>query len=566
MRTARIALSALLLAGALSVAAAAQPPAPALVQPALNAAVGVSVGVGFHGTVGVDAFYSNLAPYGYWVDRPSYGWVWVPRHVRHSWRPYSYGRWAYTDYGWTWVSDEPFGWATYHYGRWWNDPNYGWEWVPGTDWGPAWVSWQEGGGYLGWAALPPSVGWSVGVGFGGFDFAGGIDPGWYCFAPERSFLAVNVGGFILPPERNVAIFNNTTNITNFRDVGGRVFNGGLSVQRAAQVTGQPVRQLQLANASDPRVARVSGNSVSMFRPASVVRQANALDPPRVAPRSVATGRVAQQLMQQRRSEAATFNTRGKQAPTPQSANAGARAAPGRNAGMTPAQRTQQQAQARRQAAPAGRQQQQALGRNNGHRNVTPPPQRTRGGTPPRAGARSQQVHQYVPPSQRAGRTSAAQRAPGGRQAQTLGRNARGQVTPPPQRTRGGTPPRTGARSQQVHQYVPPPQRAGRTPAAQQFSRPSAPPPRQQVTRQSAPPRLRPRGRRRPCGRHRRRRHAPRRHASSSRSSGASRGRPRRPAAPSPRAGLGWSPTGLPFFIPSAPGEPIPGGFVFVLPL
>jgi hypothetical protein len=498
MRTTRITLSALLLAGALSVAAAAQP--PALMQPALNAAI--AVGVGVHGTVGVDFFYSNLAPYGYWVNRPSYGWAFVPRHIRHGWRPYSAGRWAYTDYGWTWVSSEPYGWATYHYGRWDLDPDYGWSWIPGTDWGPAWVSWQEGDGYCGWAPLPPAVGWSAGVGFGGFNLGVGIDPGWYSFVPERSFLAVNVGGFIVPQNRNVEIFRNTTNITNFRDVNGRVFNGGLSVQRAAQVTGQPVRQLQLANASDPRVARVSGNSVAMFRPASVVRQANTPDPTRVAPRSVATGRVAQQLMQQRRSEAATFNTRGNQAQALRSANAGARAAQGRNAGMTPASRAQQQAQARRQAAPAGRQQQQALGRN-GHGNVTPPPQRTRGGTPPRAGARAQQVHQDVPPSQHAGRTSAAQR----RQSQTLGRNGRGQVTPPPQQTRGGTPPRAGARAQQVHQYVPPPQRQQSqlrrqsapsqqlqrrsAPAPQrqaQFSRPSPPPQRQQqVMRPSAPP-------------------------------------------------------------------------------
>src|SRR5258708_23878540 len=123
MRTARIALSALLLAGALSVAATAQPPAPALTQPALNAAVAVAVGV--HGTVGVDFFYNNLAPYGYWVNRPSYGWVWCPRHIRHGWRPYSSGRWVYSDYGWTWASSEPFGWAAYHYGRFALDPHYG---------------------------------------------------------------------------------------------------------------------------------------------------------------------------------------------------------------------------------------------------------------------------------------------------------------------------------------------------------------------------------------------------------------------------------------------------------
>ncbi|HYL04593.1 MAG TPA: DUF6600 domain-containing protein, partial [Thermoanaerobaculia bacterium] len=420
-----------MLAGALSVAAAAQPPAPALTRPALNAAVAVAVGV--QGTVGVDYFYSNLAPYGYWVNRPSYGWVWTPRHIRHGWRPYSYGRWVYTDYGWTWASSEPFGWATYHYGRWNLDPDYGWEWVPGTDWGPAWVSWQQGNGYLGWAALPPQVGWSAGVGLdlGGFNLAVGIDPGWYCFVPERSFLAVNVGTFVLPPNRNVAFFRNTTNVTNFRVEGGRVFNAGVPVNRIQQVTGQPVRQLQLANASDPRVARVSGNTVAMFHPTSVVRRANAPDPLRVAPRSVPTGRVAQQLVQQRRTEAAQFRQAGRQ---PQGGARSAEVNAGRNAAPTSTARAQRQAQARSQAAPAGRQQRQALGR----RQVTPPPQRTRGGVPPRNGARAQQVHRYVPPPQHAGRTPSQraqqsqvrrQPAPAARSRQQA--SARRQSAPPP---------------------------------------------------------------------------------------------------------------------------------------
>ncbi|MBV8199867.1 MAG: hypothetical protein JOZ15_04510 [Acidobacteria bacterium] len=464
-------MTALVFAAALSVAATAQPPAPALVQPALNAAVAVAVGV--HGTVGVDFFYSNLAPYGYWVNRPSYGWVWTPRHIRHGWRPYSYGRWVYTDYGWTWVSSEPFGWATYHYVRWALDPDYGWEWVPGTDWGPSWVSWQEGNGYLGWAPLPPEVGFNAGVGldFGSFNVGVGIDPGWYCFAPERNFLAANVGAYVVSPYQNAAIFRNTTNITNYRVENGRVFNGSVPLNRIQQATGQPVRQLQLANASDPRVARVNGNSVAMFRPASVVRRANAPDPPRVAPRSVATGRVAQQLVQQRRSDAAQFHQAGNQR-----ANASARSAQvqaGRNAGSpgnAPAARSQRQAQAQRQAAPAGRQQRQALGR----RQVTPAPQRTRGGMPPRSARGTQQVHNGAAPSQRA-----------------LGRR---QETPAPQRTRGGMPPRTGQRSQQVRGYVPPSQRSGRVAPPQraqqsQVRRQSAPPPQRQaqMTRQSPPP-------------------------------------------------------------------------------
>ena len=80
-----------------------------------------------------------------------------PSAIR-NWRPYADGYWAYTDVGWTWVSNEDFGWATYHYGRWARLRDHGWVWVPGREWGPAWVSWRTGGDYVGWAPLPPRRG------------------------------------------------------------------------------------------------------------------------------------------------------------------------------------------------------------------------------------------------------------------------------------------------------------------------------------------------------------------------------------------------------------------------
>ena len=148
--------------------------------------------------IDVGFFYGELSPYGEWVRHPHYGWVWFPRHVRAGWRPYSLGRWMESDYGWTWVSDEPFGWATYHYGRWTWDPWVGWLWVPGTDWGPAWVAWQHGNGYVGWAPLPPQVGFELGVGIrlGGFSLSFGIAPRDYSFVEERRFLHPDIGGYI----------------------------------------------------------------------------------------------------------------------------------------------------------------------------------------------------------------------------------------------------------------------------------------------------------------------------------------------------------------------------------
>src|SRR5437899_1908013 len=63
-------------------------------------------------------FYDPLAAQGTWAEVGGYGRCWRPVGVEVGWRPYCYGRWELTDCGWFWVSDEPWGWACYHYGRW----------------------------------------------------------------------------------------------------------------------------------------------------------------------------------------------------------------------------------------------------------------------------------------------------------------------------------------------------------------------------------------------------------------------------------------------------------------
>src|SRR5215467_5111180 len=103
----------------------------------------------------VDVFYSYLTPYGRWFTLGQYGLVWSPTVVGPDWNPYADGEWVFEDSRWTWESDDPWGWATCHYGRWFKDATYGWVWVPGTIWSPAWVNWLRGGGYVGWAPQPP---------------------------------------------------------------------------------------------------------------------------------------------------------------------------------------------------------------------------------------------------------------------------------------------------------------------------------------------------------------------------------------------------------------------------
>jgi hypothetical protein len=123
----------------------------------INAGVSASFGDG-------GDFYGALTPYGEWLELDAGFYAWRPTHIRTGWRPYLHGRWAWTDYGWYWMSDEPFGWATYHYGRWYYDDDYGWVWIPDRTWGPAWVEWRYNDDYLGWAPLPPYASFSIGFG------------------------------------------------------------------------------------------------------------------------------------------------------------------------------------------------------------------------------------------------------------------------------------------------------------------------------------------------------------------------------------------------------------------
>lgn len=100
-------------------------------------------------------FVAVLAEHGAWSDHARYGQVWRPTKPGEGWSPYLRGRWAHSAAGWYWVGDEPWAWATYHYGRWLLDATAGWTWVPGRRWAPAWVTWREGNGLVGWAPLQP---------------------------------------------------------------------------------------------------------------------------------------------------------------------------------------------------------------------------------------------------------------------------------------------------------------------------------------------------------------------------------------------------------------------------
>jgi hypothetical protein len=246
--------------------------------------------------VSMDFIYDNLSG-GNWIDAEGYGYGWQPDVVVRdpNWRPYSDGYWAYTDYGWTWISYEDFGWATYHYGRWANLADYGWVWFPGEDldWGPAWVSWRTGGDYIGWAPLPPRgpgvvyenqpIGVNVDVVFD-------IGPEYYNFCDVRFIGEPVLRDRILPPVQNVTYITNTVNVTNITVQNNIVYNYGPDYTVVNRYSSRPIQRLAIERETATNLAtavksgtltKVQGNKLLVAAPQRLTKAPPTAKPPAV---------------------------------------------------------------------------------------------------------------------------------------------------------------------------------------------------------------------------------------------------------------------------------------------
>lgn len=227
-------------------------------------------------SISLDFFYDNLEPYGSWREIGDFGYCWQPSDVEDDWRPYSDGRWVYTDAGWTWDSEEPYGWAVYHYGRWANVENVGWVWVPGTEWGPGWVSWRHSPRYVGWAPLPPEAVFHVDIGLNAWvDDYYDIGPSSYRFVEGHNLGARRLNTVFIDQRENISIIHQTTNITNITYVNNTVHNGGLRYDQQFRQSADPIPRYKLDRrqsfdrdghepAAERLRSRVSGDSLSVF--------------------------------------------------------------------------------------------------------------------------------------------------------------------------------------------------------------------------------------------------------------------------------------------------------------
>jgi FecR protein len=194
--------------------------------------------------------YEDLDDHGTWRDSPDYGHVWYPQVTVLDWAPYHYGHWSYIEpWGYTWVDDQPWGFAPFHYGRWVNVEGR-WGWIPSPPraqgvvyvrpvYAPALVAFVGGAGF------------SVGVAVGG----GGGAVGWFPLGPREVYVPsyrvsqryverVNVSNTrvtttVVNNYYNTTVVNNTR-VTNVTYVNQRVPGAVMATSQQAFTSAQPV--------------------------------------------------------------------------------------------------------------------------------------------------------------------------------------------------------------------------------------------------------------------------------------------------------------------------------------
>jgi hypothetical protein len=217
---------------------------------------------------GFGLFYTNLSPHGEWMDFPDGTQVWRPLNLPRGWRPYTLGRWEWTDEGWYWISDEPFGWIVYHYGRWFYDDFYRWVWIPDDVWAPSWVEWRSSGECIGWAPLVP---------YALFDFSVGLhySHGWrspehyWSFVPyERFSRNFHAGDFMGRKDVHRA-FGATRSAGGFDILHNRVINRGVSPDDISRHGNIRIEQRSINERKIPgeQMTQSRGSRIEVYRPA-----------------------------------------------------------------------------------------------------------------------------------------------------------------------------------------------------------------------------------------------------------------------------------------------------------
>lgn len=241
----------------------------------------------FLNPVSFQSFYDVLSPLGEWIqvskdevnsdlsdgngegyssisDDEDVLFIWKPK-VEAGWKPYTNGRWEYTNHGWLWVSNEAWGPATSHYGRWWNSPGRGWVWLPGYEWAPAWVRWSVTDDHVGWVPLSPRAKWNIEKGITEETYKYKNNDADWVFVEKSKFADDITAASVINSEQNKSIIAKSKKITDLRAENDRIINRGPDVADIERKTGRSIVKKDVKFTREGNISKIGSDHVTVYK-------------------------------------------------------------------------------------------------------------------------------------------------------------------------------------------------------------------------------------------------------------------------------------------------------------
>lgn len=192
-------------------------------------------------------------------------YIWKPKGEDNDWRPYMNGKWVYTTSGWMWASNYKWGWACYHYGRWWKSKSYGWVWMPGYVWAPAWVKWRITGNHVGWTPLSPKAKWKGEEGITAATYKYENANYDWVFVDKSKFTDEVDKSVVMPVKENSGLIKNSESVLEMKLENGKVTGKGPNVSDIEKRTGKTIKPRELKFRKEKGKTLIGESIVSAFR-------------------------------------------------------------------------------------------------------------------------------------------------------------------------------------------------------------------------------------------------------------------------------------------------------------
>jgi hypothetical protein len=164
-----------------------------------------------------------------------------------------------------WMPSESWGWATTHYGRWFNSKEHGWVWMPGYQWSPSWVQWRVSDDYVGWVGLSPKAKWKSETGINSANYKYKNNSEDWVFVSKENFLNDVSSSNAVSKTQNQSLVTNSNQVLEVKSGDNGLVHSGPELNDIEKRTNRTIKPRAIKFIKERRNSFVISDEVNVSK-------------------------------------------------------------------------------------------------------------------------------------------------------------------------------------------------------------------------------------------------------------------------------------------------------------